>query len=158
MLPRSEGLTAAAFRDRLRYHLYRVDAEAKDRRRRDALRRIGVFSRRHDEGLSELVIQGPTPAVNAAASAIDRYAQLRRADGDDRPIGVLRAETGLDLMLRPWDTTRPAVTGELVIHVSARTAPGSADPGLIDGIVVRRRVPRGLDDAARPGDRPPASS
>src|SRR5215210_4859905 len=32
-LPRSEGMTATAFRDRLRYHLYRVDAEAKERRR-----------------------------------------------------------------------------------------------------------------------------
>src|SRR5215217_184150 len=54
----------------------------------------------YDEGVSELVIQGPTPAVHAAANAIDQYAWLRRADGDTRPVGVLRAETGLDLLLR----------------------------------------------------------
>jgi hypothetical protein len=153
VLPRSEGVTAAAFRDRLRYHLYRVDAEAKDRRRREALRRVDVFTRRLDDGLSELVIQGPTPAVNAAANAIDQYARFRRADGDQRPMGVLRAETGLDLLLRPWDTTRPAVTGTVVIHVSARTLRGDGDPaqtqdpGLIDGIVVSAAECReALDD------------
>src|SRR4051794_17860326 len=46
VLPRAEGLTATAFRDRIRYHLYRVDAEARERRRREALHRVGVFVRR----------------------------------------------------------------------------------------------------------------
>jgi hypothetical protein len=136
VLPRSEDSTAAAFRDRIRYHLYRVDAEAKERRRREALHRADVFTRRLDDGISELVIQGPTPAVHAAASAIDQLAGFRRADGDTRPMGVLRAETGLDLLLRPWDTTRPTVTGKLVIHAAARALRGDSDPGLIDGVVV----------------------
>jgi hypothetical protein len=142
VLPRSEGLTAAAFRDRIRYHLYRVDAEARERRRREALHRIGVFPRRVDEGVGELVIQGPLPAVHAAAHAIDGYARLRRADGDTRPIGVLRAETGLDLILRPWDTTRPPVTAHLVVHAPARTLRPDGDPAqtqtpaLLDGQVI----------------------
>ena len=153
VLPKSDGLTAAAFRGRLRYHLYRVDAEARDRRRREALKRVDVFTRRLDDGLSELVIQGPTPAVHAAASAIDQHAKFRRADGDTRPIGVLRAETGLDLLLRPWDTTRPAVSGKVVIHVSARALRPDGDPaqteepGLIDGTVVSAAECReALDD------------
>src|SRR3712207_2929567 len=119
-LPPAEGRTAPAFRDRIRYHLYRLDAAARERRRREALRRIGVHVRRFDEGVSELVVQGRTPAVHAAASAIDQYAGLRRADGDTRPIGVLRAQTAIDLLLRPWDTTRPPVTAHLVLHASAR--------------------------------------
>src|SRR5215210_3977281 len=129
VLPRAEGLTAAVFRERLRYHLYRVDAEAKERRRRAALRRVGVFVRRFDEGVSELVIQGPTPALHAAASAVDRYAELRRADADERPMGVLRAATALDLLLRPWDTSRPPVTAQLVLHASARALRPDGDPG-----------------------------
>jgi hypothetical protein len=142
VLPRSDGLSAAAFRDRLRYHLYRLDAEARERRRREALRRAGVFCRRLDDGLSELVIQGPTPVVHAAASAVDQYAAFRRADGDERPTGLLRAETALDPLLRPWDTSRPAVSGRLVVHVSARPLRPDGDPaqtqqpGLIDGVVV----------------------
>jgi hypothetical protein len=153
VLPRSEGLTAPAFRDRLRYHLYRVDAEAKERRRREALRRVGVFVRRFDEGVSELVVQGPTPAVHAAADAIDQFAQFRRAGGDERPIGVLRTETALELLLRPWDTTRPPVTAQLNIHVSARALRPDGDPqqtptpGLIDGVVVSAAECRdALDD------------
>jgi hypothetical protein len=128
VLPGSEGLTAARFRDRLRYHLYRIDAAAKQRRRREALRRIGVHVRRLDEGVSELVVQGPTPAVHAAADAVDQYAQMRRADGDTRPIGVLRAGTALDLILRPWDTSRPPVTAHLVVHASARALRPDGDP------------------------------
>src|SRR5690348_15537721 len=44
VLPRSDGLTASTFRERLRYHLYRVDAEAKDRRRREAMKKVDVFA------------------------------------------------------------------------------------------------------------------
>ncbi len=132
VLPRADGIPATVLRERVRYHLYRIDAAAKERRRREALARIGVHVRRVDEGVSELVIQGPTPAVHAAAHAVDEYAQMRRADGDQQPIGVLRAETALDLLLRPWDTSRPPVTAHLVVHASAaRAAPGRrprADP------------------------------
>jgi hypothetical protein len=108
--------------------------------------------RRFDEGVSELVVQGPTPAVHAAASAIDQYARLRRADGDTRPIGVLRAETALDLILRPWDTTRPSVTAQLVVHAAARALRPDGDPaqtrtpGLIDGVVASAAECRDLLD------------
>jgi hypothetical protein len=142
VLPTAGDLTAAAFRDRVRYHLYRVDAEAKERRRAEALKRVGVFVRRFDEGVSELVVQGPTPAVHAAYDAVDGYARMLRADGDARPLGVLRAEVALDLVLRPWDTSRPPVTAQLVVHASARALrpdgdpDRTQDPGELDGTVV----------------------
>ena len=142
VLPKAEGMTTAVFRERLRYHLYRVDAEARERRRREALRTAGVWVRRVDEGVSELVVQGATPAVHAAYDMVDALARLRRADGDERPIGVLRAETATDLVLRPWDTTRPPVTAQLVVHASTRALrpvgdPGrTEDPGELDGTVI----------------------
>ena len=167
VLPKAEGLTAAQFRERMRYHLYRVDAEARERRRREALKEIGVWVRRVDEGVSELVIQGPTPAVHAAYDAVDGYARMQRADGDERTLGALRAETGLDLLLRPWDTSRPPVTAQLVLHASVRALRPDGDPaqtyepGELDGTVVSaaecrdvlRDLPVGsvliaLDDAA----------
>jgi hypothetical protein len=147
VLPGATGITTGALRDRVRYHLYRIDAAARQRRRREALRRIGVHLRRCDEGVSELVVQGPTPAVHAAAAAIDRYARLRRADGDTRPIGVLRAETALDLILRPWDTTRPPVTARLVLHAAvASLRPDGTQPGELDGQVVSAAECRDLLD------------
>src|SRR3712207_6953043 len=54
--------------------------------------RSGVHVRRFDAGVSELVVQGPTPAVHAAADAIARDARLRRAGGDTRPVGLLDRE------------------------------------------------------------------
>src|SRR3954452_7341141 len=42
---------------------------------------------------------------------------MANADGDDRPIGQLRALITADLLLRPWDTCRPPVTAHL--HVLA---------------------------------------
>src|SRR5215218_908145 len=165
VLPRSEGLTVAAFRDRIRYHLYRVDAEARERRRREALRRVGVFTRRVDEGVGELVIQGPLPAVYAAGDAIDQYARLRRADGDLRPLGVIKAETGLDLILRPWDTTRPPVTAQLVIHAPARALRPDDDPAQtpaeLDGQLISAAECRDLLhdlDMLRLGDPPAGGS
>jgi hypothetical protein len=167
VLPRADGTPAHVFRDRIRYHLYRVDAAARDRRRREALRRVGVFTRRVDEGVSELVIQGPTPAVHAAANAIDQYAWLRRADGDLRPIGVIRADTALDLLLRPWDTSRPPVTATLVLHASVRSLRPDGDPaqtstpGELDGQLVSAAECRDLLtelDLLHLGDPPPGGS
>jgi hypothetical protein len=67
--------------------------------------------------------------------AIDRYAWLRRTgDGDTRPLGVLRAEVLTDLVLRPWDTSRPPVTASLSIVAPLGTlsptvtVPGQAVP------------------------------
>jgi hypothetical protein len=88
--------------------------------------------------MSQLVIDLPTPDAAAAADAIDPYAQLLRADGDDRPIGMLRAEVARDLILRPWDTSRPPVTARLTIHAplpSLRPAPDGAsqEPAEVNG-------------------------
>jgi hypothetical protein len=52
---------------------------------------------------------------------IDQAARLAKTAGDDRPIGLLRAEAHAALVLRPWDTTRPTMTGHLTL-----TAPLSA--------------------------------
>jgi hypothetical protein len=116
VLPTAEGRTASDFRDRVRYHLYRLDEEAKERRRRDAERRADVHVERTSEGLGRLVVDGPLPGVCAARDAVDQYAKWMRADGDTRPIGVLRAAAALDLILRPWDTRRPPVTAQLTVH------------------------------------------
>ncbi len=123
--------------DRTRYHLYRVDADARERRRRDAERTADVHVERTPDGLGRLVIDGPYPQVRAARDAIGTYADWACADGDTRPIGQLRSHTALDLLLRPWDTTRPSVTAQLTIHAAlpALRADASTDapPAELDG-------------------------
>jgi hypothetical protein len=95
-----------------------------------------------DEGLSTLGIDAPTPRALAMRGAIDQYAQWLRADGDTRPIGVLRCEAAWALLMRPWDTTRPPVTALLTIHAAlpALRPDGdpvqSQEPAEVDGQVV----------------------
>ncbi len=142
VLPSADGLTATVFRDRLRYHLYRVDAAARERRRKEAAKRADVHITPKDEGLATLGIDGTPAQCLAARGAIDALAQMLRNDGDTRPIGVLRAAVAFDLIMRPWDTSRPPVTAHLVLHAAARSLRPDGDPaqtqhpGELDGQLV----------------------
>ncbi|MGY1633285.1 DUF222 domain-containing protein [Geodermatophilus sp. SYSU D01186] len=116
VLPGAATHTPPQLRDRTRRALARIDAEALDRRREAAARRAGVRVQPVDEGLSALITERPTPEALACADAVRRYADQERAGGDDRPIGVIRAGVVRDLILRPWDTSRPPVTAHLTVH------------------------------------------
>ncbi|MGY1987874.1 DUF222 domain-containing protein [Blastococcus sp. SYSU DS0669] len=116
VLPDAGRLTVAQLRARVRRALARLDADALDQRRKQAAQRADVTTRRTGDGMSQLVADLSVHVAAACADAIDQYAQLLRADGDSRPIGVLRAAVAADLILRPWDDTRPPVTAVLTIH------------------------------------------
>ncbi|RBY78969.1 hypothetical protein DQ238_11390 [Geodermatophilus sp. TF02-6] len=140
VLDGAEDCPPSRLRDRARYHLYRVDAEAKERRRKEAERKADVHVERTADDLGRLVIEGPLPAVYAARDAVDQYARWMRADGDDRPMGLLRSAAALDLILRSWDTSRPPVTAQLLLHVALPSlrpdAPVGAAPAEMDGQVI----------------------
>ncbi|MGY1813850.1 HNH endonuclease signature motif containing protein, partial [Blastococcus sp. SYSU D00820] len=136
VLPGAEHRPPSRLADRARYHLYRLDADARDRRRRAAERTADVSVQRTADDLGRLVIEGPLPQVLAARDAVDSYARWLRADGDPRPIGRLRSAAALDLLLRPWDTTRPPVTAQVTVHVGISTLRGGSEPGELDGQVV----------------------
>jgi hypothetical protein len=137
VLPGAEDCDPGRLRDRTRYHLYRHDSDARERRRRAAERKADVHVERTPDGLGRLVIDGPLPLVCAARDAIGTYAQWARADGDPRPIGQLRSTIALDLLLRPWDTRRPPVTAQLTLHAAIPTlhpdAAADAPPAELDG-------------------------
>jgi hypothetical protein len=137
VLPGAETCPPGRLADRARYHLYRLDADAKERRRKEAERKADVHVERTADDLGRLVVEGPLPAVHAAQDAVDQYARWMRADGDDRPMGVLRSAAALDLILRPWDTSRPPVTAHLHIHAALPSlradAPAGAAPAEMDG-------------------------
>jgi hypothetical protein len=62
--------------------------------------------------MGELVSGHRLDRAAAMADAIDRYSWMRKKDGDDRPINVVRADVHEDLVLRPWQNF-PAVTARL---------------------------------------------
>jgi hypothetical protein len=116
VLPGAENLTVPQLRQRVRRSLARLDAAALDARRAEAALRADVWHQPTGDGMSRLTVELPLAKAAACVDAVHRYAQLRREDGDRRPIGVIRSDVAADLFLRPWDNTRPPVTAQLVVH------------------------------------------
>jgi hypothetical protein len=67
------------------------------------------------DGMTELVTDLPAPVASACREVADTYARMLKPDGDPRPIGQLRALVLADLILRPWDASRAAVTAHLTV-------------------------------------------
>jgi len=61
--------------------------------------------------------------------AVRGHARTQQADRDDRPIAEIRTEVLTELILRPWDTSRPPVTAEVTIHLTIPTRAGTSDTG-----------------------------
>jgi hypothetical protein len=127
VLPGADVLTVAQLRQRVRRALAKLDAEVLDRRRAEAALRASVGHQPTGDGMSRLVIDLPLPQAAACVDAISQHADLLRADGDMRPVGVIRAAVAADLILRPWDTSRPPVAAQLVVHapLAALAAPST---------------------------------
>jgi hypothetical protein len=111
------GETPRRLQERTAAALIALDEAAADRRRRQAERCADVTTRATADGMGELVAAMPMPVAAACRETVDAYARMAKADGDDRPIGQLRAQVMADLILRPWDTSREPVTAHL--HVQA---------------------------------------
>ncbi|TFV53296.1 HNH endonuclease signature motif containing protein [Blastococcus sp. TF02A_35] len=115
LLPEAAQLSSGRLRRRLVAAATAADEEFAEQRRVEAERRADVRTRPTADGMSALTSELPSPVAAAMWSAIDQAAQLARTTGDDRPIGVLRAEAHAALVLRPWDTSRPAMTGHVTV-------------------------------------------
>jgi hypothetical protein len=127
VLAQAAELPVGRLRSLLRAELLKHDADAADRRRKQAEAAADVFLRRsvHD-GMAEVVVVAPQPAAAAMVATADTHARQARADGDRRPLGLLRAEAMLHSVLRPWDDSRTPVTAELRILAPIRSL--LADP------------------------------
>jgi hypothetical protein len=130
VLPQAPELAVGRLKALMRAELIKRDADAADRRKKQAEAEADVRLRRspHD-GMAELVTVLPQPLAAAMYRTVDSHARQAKADGDARPIGQIRAEVMAHSTLRPWDDSRPAVTAEL--HVLApinALLPDAADP------------------------------
>jgi hypothetical protein len=115
VLPRAAELSVSRLRAAVRAELLARDPGAADRRRRQAERAADVRVRPARDGMAELSVFLPQPLAAAIFQTLDGGARMAKADGDSRPIGALRVGLLGDLALRPWDTTRPPVTGHLEV-------------------------------------------
>ena len=137
VLPEAAELSLGRLRARLNRELLAVDADAAERRRAKAEREADVRLYPTANGMSMLAIELPAPLAAACWSTVNELAWMRKNDGDPRPIGQLRAGVAADLMLRPWDTSRPPVTAVLnvVAPLPSLTSAG-VEPGEVDGATI----------------------
>jgi hypothetical protein len=113
VLPEAAGLSPGRLRARLLKLLVEKDAAFAEQVRKDAERQADMRLYPTVPGMSEMAVELPSPVGAACWSMLDELAWMRKNDGDARPIGQLRALTLADLILRPWDVSRPPVTAAL---------------------------------------------
>ncbi|SHN54704.1 protein of unknown function [Geodermatophilus obscurus] len=138
LLPAATHLSTGRLRARALALLLECDADAVDKRRQDARRQADVRSYpSHREGMATLAADLPADQAAEAYDLIDRLAQTAKADGDDRPIGQLRAEVCSLLLRRPADSGRPAVTANLPVTAALDALEGAArTPGSVNGLPI----------------------
>jgi hypothetical protein len=115
VLPQAAELSVTRLRALTRRELLRRDASAAEERRKQAERAADVTVHAAADGMAELRAFMPAPLAAAVRDTVDTYARMARDDGDPRGIGPLRAGVLADLVLRPWDESRPPVTAAITV-------------------------------------------
>jgi hypothetical protein len=140
VLAEALDLSVRGVKAAVRRELIARDPAEAERRRAAAERAADVTLRSGSYGMSELGVFAPHPLCAAIRSTLDAYARLAKDAGDPRSLGQLRVAMLADLVLRPWDTSRPPVTA--ILQVSAPLpalqpiviGPGEVAPtGEVDG-------------------------
>lgn len=138
VLPAAERRTVAQLRQRVRRALARLDAAALEARRREREVCADVTHQPVGDGMGRVVIDLPVWRSAACVDSVRRLADQQRSGGDTRPIGVIRADIAADMLLRPWDSSRPPVTAVLTIHapLAALDPTGDQPAAEVSGDVV----------------------
>jgi Domain of unknown function (DUF222) len=116
-----------------------LDAAAVDRRREQAQRAADVRTwPAATEGMATLAAELPVEDAAACYDLVDQLARMLKADGDQRPIGQLRAAVLSMLIRRPADHGLPEGIGaQLTVTAPLDSLSGdSTTPGEVDGFPV----------------------
>jgi hypothetical protein len=150
VLRQAADLSVTRLRALTRRELLHRDASAAEQRRKQAERAANVTVHSAADGMAELRAFMPAPMAAAVGAAVDRYARMAKETGDTRSIGPLRTGVLADLVLRPWDDSRPPVTAGVTVvaplptltlspcdHPAGTLPPSTGgdpvDPGEVDG-------------------------
>ena len=91
----------------------------------------------HREGMATLAAELPADQAAQGYDLIDQLATMAKADGDDRPIGQLRAAVFWLLIRRPADSGLPGVTANLTVTAALDALDGSSTtPGSVNGLPI----------------------
>jgi hypothetical protein len=135
LLPQAGDLAPAKLAARALELLAELDADAIEHRQEEAEKAADVRAYPTGDGMATLA--GDMTAEQAAAchAMIDTLAQMAKADGDTRPIGLLRSEILQLLILRPADSGLPQATIRLTV-TAVLDRDGGLGGGSVNGFVV----------------------
>jgi hypothetical protein len=109
-LPGAEFLSVSDFKEKVHRAVARVNPRDLTERHRDAAKDADVRLELDENAIGWITANMPGVDAHVIMSAVDTYARAAKAKGDDRPLGVLRAE-GLRVMCERY------LTGELTGRV-----------------------------------------
>jgi Domain of unknown function (DUF222) len=137
LLPAAADLSVARLKARALEEMLRLDAAAADERRDAAERSADVHVHPAADGRSTLAADLPTDEAVECYDLVDQLAEMLKAEGDDRPIGALRAHVLSVLIRRPADNGLPAVTANVTITAGLDGLGGtSTAPGEVSGLPI----------------------
>ncbi|MCZ2850630.1 DUF222 domain-containing protein [Modestobacter sp. VKM Ac-2978] len=138
LLGEATELSVARLEKRATEELLRLDAAAADERREAAAKNadVRVYPSPTD-GRSTLSADLPTDEAVECHDLVDQLARMLKADGDQRPIGALRAHVLSTLIRRPSDSGLPAVAANVTITADLHALAGaSSTPGEVNGLPI----------------------
>ncbi len=115
LLPEAGQLSLARLRERALELLAELDADAVEERRAEAQRAADVRTYPTADGMAALTAEMSAEEAAACYAVIDQLAAMAKADGDERPIGQIRAAIHSMLILRPADHGLGGVSVRLTV-------------------------------------------
>jgi hypothetical protein len=143
LLPEALDLAPARLEARALELLAELDAEAIEQRHEEGAKSADVRAYPTADGMGTLAADMPADQVAACHAMIDELARMAKADGDERPIGQIRAEILTMLVLGPGDSGVPAVQLDLTVTATLDRA-GALGGGTVNGFAITRAQLRAL--------------
>jgi len=135
LLPQARDLAPGKLAARALELLAELDAEAIAVRHEEEKKTADVRAYPTGNGMGTLVADMTAEDVAACHTMIDELARMAKADGDDRPIGQIRAAMLTMLVLRPADSGLPDATVDLTI-TAVVDGSGGLGGGVLNGFPV----------------------
>jgi hypothetical protein len=138
LIGEASDLSVARLTARATEEMLRLDAAAADERRTAAEKAADVHLYPSEtDGRCTVAADLPTDEAVECVDIVDQLAQMLRADGDDRPIGALRAHVFSLLIRRPADSGLPPVCANVTVTASFDALGGtSRAPGEVNGLPI----------------------
>ena len=137
LIGEATALSVARLKARAIEELLRLDAAAADERRAAAERAADVhLYPSATDGRTTLAADLPTDEAVECHDLVDQLASMLKADGDDRPIGALRAHVLSTLIRRPADSGLPPVAADVRVTADLGALSSGAGPAEVNGLPI----------------------